>query len=104
MTNAKKPYNCIPSSGLEARIQTALNEFKSNWASNEKVFEELCFCILTPQSSARQAIKTINLLKEHNILDKGLAKQKEPYLKNVRFYRTKAKRLVEVQENSRKPK
>jgi len=98
------PSNCIPSSSLETRIKSALKDFKNNWESSEKVFEELCFCILTPQSSAKQAIKTINLLKEHNILDMGSAQEKEPFLKNVRFFRTKAKRLVEVQEKFPKNK
>ncbi len=93
-----KPQICIARGEISAKIDKALNEFKSNWNSNEKVYEELCFCILTPQSSAKQAIKTINLLKQHNLLTKGTAKDKEPFLKNVRFFRTKALRLVEVQK------
>ncbi|MFA6065206.1 MAG: N-glycosylase/DNA lyase [archaeon] len=94
----KRPLVCIPKPDIEGKLKEALLGFKKTFESGEKVYEEMCFCILTPQSSARQAMKTINLLKEHNLLHKGSAKQKEPFAKNVRFFRTKAKRLVEVQE------
>jgi N-glycosylase/DNA lyase len=91
------PPICIPKEHIKGNIQKALEGYKKVWESEEKIFEELCFCILTPQSSARQAEKTINQLKEHHLLDKGSAFQKEPFCKNVRFFRTKAKRLEEVQ-------
>ena len=64
----------------------------------------MCFCILTPQSSAKQADKVIKQLKEKNLLEKGTAKEKEPYCKNVRFFRTKAKRLEEAQQKFPKNK
>ncbi len=99
-----KPQVCIPKPEIELNIKKALLGFKKNFESDEKVYEELCFCLLTPQSSAKQAIKTINLLKEHKLLHKGTAKQKEPYLKNVRFFRTKAKRLEEAQNKFAKNK
>jgi len=93
-----KPKSCIPSPALEGKITSALRGFRETWKSNQLVYEELCFCLLTPQSSARQALKTINLLKEHNLLDTGSAYAKEKYLRNVRFFRTKALRLVEAQK------
>lgn len=99
-----KPKNCVPSQHLEKRIKEALVEFRRVWESEEKVFEELCYCLLTPQSSARQAMKTINLLKEHDLLDKGSANKKEKFLRNVRFYRTKALRLEEAQQKFQKRK
>lgn len=93
----KRPDNCIPNKEIASKIRLALEGYKKTWESEELTFEELCFCILTPQSSAKQAIKTINLLKQHNLLDKGSAKSKEKYLKNVRFYKTKAERLEQAQ-------
>jgi len=93
----KKPKICVPAPHLEKEIEKALQEFKKTWESEEKVFEELCFCLLTPQSSAKGALKTISLLKEHKLLDTGSAAEKEPHLKNIRFYKTKAKRLEEAQ-------
>lgn len=94
----KKPKFCAASAEIEENISKALKSFKEAWNSDEKVFEELCFCLLTPQSSAKQALKTIELLKEHKFLLKGSAKRKEKFLKNVRFYKTKAKRLEGVQK------
>ena len=99
-----KPKVCIPNKEIEGSIKQALADFKKTWESEEKVYEELCFCLLTPQSSAKQAMKTINLLKEHNLLDKGSAQQKEKFTKNVRFFRTKSKRLEEVQNRFPKHK
>jgi N-glycosylase/DNA lyase len=98
------PKICTASPSIEQKISKALLEFKKNWGSGEKVFEELCFCLLTPQSSAKQTIKTITLLKEHDLLDRGSALEKEKFCKNVRFYKTKARRLVEAQENFPKHK
>lgn len=92
-----KPPLCIPQAHIKASIAEALEGYARVWDNEELIYEELCFCILTPQSSAKQAFKTINQLKEHKLLDKGTALQKEPFCKNVRFFRTKAKRLEEVQ-------
>jgi N-glycosylase/DNA lyase len=84
---------CKATPQIDVAIKKALNDYKNTWKSDEKVFEELCFCILTPQSSARKAQLTINLLKKNNLLTKGTAKEKEPFMKNIRFYITKARRL-----------
>lgn len=88
---------CIPNNLIQKKIKTALKEFSEVWKNEERIYEELCFCLLTPQSSAKQAIKCIEQLKAHELLDKGLASEKEKYVKNVRFYKTKAKRLEEAQ-------
>jgi N-glycosylase/DNA lyase len=88
---------CTPLPHIQSNIQKALLDFRKVWENEEAIYEEMCFCILTPQSSAKQAFKTIKQLKEHKLLHKGSALQKEPYCKNVRFFRTKAKRLEEVQ-------
>lgn len=88
---------CSANPNLEENIKNTLKDFKKTWDSEKAIYEELCFCLLTPQSSAKQAMKCISQLREHNLLDKGFAKQKEPFVKNVRFFRTKAKRLEEAQ-------
>jgi len=95
---------CIPNNLIQKKIKTALKEFSNVWTNEEKIYEELCFCLLTPQSSAKQALKCIEQLKAHELLDKGLASEKEMYVKNVRFYRTKAKRLEEAQKKFPKSK
>jgi N-glycosylase/DNA lyase len=81
---------------LKEKISKALNDFKKTWEDEEKVFEELCYCLLTPQSSAKQAMKSINALKAEGLLLTGNALEKEKHVKSVRFFRTKAKRLEEV--------
>jgi len=90
--------NCIASKELEYDIQKALQSYKKVWQNPKKVYEEVCFCILTPQSSAKRAMKTIELLKANNLLHVGTAKKKEKFMNFIRFHKTKAKRLVEVQE------
>ncbi|MFA5764021.1 MAG: N-glycosylase/DNA lyase [archaeon] len=94
---------CTSSPAIQKQINIALKNYKAVWKSDEKVFEELCFCLLTPQSSARKAETTINLLKKNKLLEKGNAKEKEPFIK-VRFYITKAKRLEKIQEKFPKNK
>jgi len=69
--NAKKPKLCIASPVLEKEIQKALAGYKKTWESEEKVFEELCFCLLTPQSSAHRAFATIEKVNYHTL--KGVA-------------------------------
>jgi len=98
------PNICSASPTLNKKIKKTLKEFKEIWKSDEKVFEELCFCLLTPQSSAKQAFKAINLLRENNLLTKGSATEKEKYVRNVRFYITKAKRLEIASEKFKENK
>jgi N-glycosylase/DNA lyase len=90
---------CIASVKLQQKIRTTIKGFRKTWQSEEAIYEEFCFCLLTPQSSAKQAMKCIKLLKENNLLHKGNAAQKEKFVKNVRFFRTKSKRLEEAQYN-----
>ncbi len=95
---------CKATPKIDVAIKKALIDYKNTWKSNEKVFEEFCFCILTPQSSARKAELTIKLLKKNDLLDKGSAKEKEPFMKNIRFYITKARRLEIMEEEFPKNK
>jgi N-glycosylase/DNA lyase len=63
-------------------------------------FYELAYCLLTPQSSAVNAGKAINLLKAHDffrtsINPEPLLHQKEFY---IRFHKTKAKHLLAMKD------
>jgi len=64
----------------------------------EKVFEELCFCLLTPQSSAVAAGRAISELAERSLLLKGSAPSIEAVLRRcgVRFPRNKSRYIVET--------
>lgn len=87
---------------LSVKINQALNSYTNVWNSNEKIFEELIFCLLTPQSSARGAEKVIKNLKKNKLLYIGSLENIEPLVKNVRFYKTKAKRIIIAQEKFKK--
>jgi len=61
-------------------------------------FYELAYCLLTPQSSAFNADRVVNILRHDNFLETSfnpepVLRKKEHY---VRFHRTKAKRLLEL--------
>ena len=88
-------------SRLEQAIRARLQEFKSVWqrGNDAVLFEELCFCLLTPQSRARNADAAIRELKESNLLYGGTPEQIAPILKGkVRFHNQKAARIVEARE------
>jgi N-glycosylase/DNA lyase len=78
-------------------IQNRLAEFRQvmTW-KDEEVFGELCFCLLTPQSSAKVCWEAVTVLKQKTLLLKGQAPELEPYLRSVRFSDSKAKYIVEA--------
>jgi N-glycosylase/DNA lyase len=78
-------------------IQKRLREFKEILDHNDDdVFAELCFCLLTPQSSAKTCWAAISRLKERSLLLKGEANEIQPQLNDVRFGDSKAKYIVEA--------
>lgn len=81
-------------------IKKRLEEFKEIWnkGSDEDIHVELSFCILTPQSKARNAWKAISELRDNKVLYNGTAEEISPYLNIVRFKNNKAKYLVELRE------
>ena len=80
-------------------IQKRLAEFRQvmQWKDDE-VFAELCFCLLTPQSSAKVCWEAVTALKQRTLLLKGLPAELEPYLRSVRFSESKAKYIVEARK------
>jgi N-glycosylase/DNA lyase len=78
-------------------IQKRLAEFREvmQW-KDEEVFGELCFCLLTPQSSAKVCWEAVTALKQKNLLLKCQPAELEPYLRSVRFSDSKAKYIVEA--------
>ncbi len=79
-------------------IQKRKKEFKKNILNKENILKELFFCILTPQSKAIkcwQAVCEIFSLDEkkfnYDNVEKILSKK-------VRFYRNKAKYLIEAKK------
>ena len=80
---------------VQKDIEKRLEEFRETWknGSNKDIFCELAFCILTPQSKARNAWKAISELRDSGALFNGSEEEIVPYLNIVRFNNTKAKNL-----------
>ena len=82
-------------------IKKRLEDFKRVWdMSDEDVFVELCFCLLTPQSKAMAADKAIKNLVKKNMAFSGNKEQISRELTNsgVRFHKNKAKYIIEARE------
>ncbi|MBS3815091.1 MAG: N-glycosylase/DNA lyase [Hadesarchaea archaeon] len=83
-------------------VEERISEFKSlNKKEQEKWFSELCFCILTANSSAELCIKIQDELGPQGFLE--LSKNNlTSRLKDLghRFYRTRAEYIVEARKHS----
>ena len=82
-------------------IENRLLDFKK--IKNNDIFYELCFCLLTPQSSGFRADYCINELKKNDFLYKNF--NPKPILrKKIRFHNNKTKYLLEAKNNFKKIK
>ena len=80
-------------------IKERLKYFKSVWNEDDKrIFAELCFCLLTPQSKAKICDKAIQNLVKTNLLYKGTEKEIKDYLIGVRFNNNKAKYIIQARD------
>ena len=80
-------------------IEKRLEEFKEVYKeSDERIFAEMAFCLLTPQSKAKVCWSAIEKLMENGLLYSGSAEQILPYLKGVRFSDRKAEYIVMARE------
>ena len=76
-------------------IKKRLQEFKAVYKkSDNDIFRELCFCILTPQARAVVCDGAIKRLEERDLLLKGSQNDIRACLSGVRFPNNKAKYLV----------
>jgi N-glycosylase/DNA lyase len=70
-----------------------LEDFKRlKKASEERVLEELCFCLLTPGAKSENCQQIVTALKKKGLLFKNRPQDLWPFLKYARFYRQKADR------------
>jgi len=81
-------------------IKKRLKEFSNiHKAKDEDIFQELCFCILTPQSKAVYCDKAVKELTCSGLLLKGNEDTIKNILRgNVRFHNKKAAYLVGARE------
>ena len=81
----------------QPEIEKRLQEFRHVWKrTDEEIFAELCFCILTPQSKAEACDEIIRTLKQNGLLFRGEAEDLKPLLKKTRFHKTKSGYIVEA--------
>jgi len=81
-------------------IKKRLDEFKRlHKAKDEDIFQELCFCILTPQSKATVCDKAIRSLKSSGLLLKGSMRAVRNKLRGVRFPNNKAAYLIRARKS-----
>lgn len=66
--------------------------------SDEDIFAELVFCLLTPQAKARVCWETVERLCERGLLLKGGCSSLSPELNRVRFKNNKARNIVEARK------
>lgn len=85
---------------IKPDILNRIIEFKSVWneADEKRLFQELAFCLLTPQSKAENAWKTIIKLTENNKIFEAKKSSISDDLNLVRFKNNKAFYLVEARE------
>jgi N-glycosylase/DNA lyase len=81
-------------------IKKRLSEFRGIHNDTEElVFSELCFCILTANANALMCDKAISELKDTGLLMRGSACQIKPKLRGrVRFHNKKADFIVKARE------
>jgi N-glycosylase/DNA lyase len=88
---------------IKSRIVVRLEEFRLKWdkGSDNDIFEELVFCLLTPQSKARLCWLAVENLKNKGLLFSGDVEEISRVLNIVRFRNNKAKYIVEAQDTFR---
>lgn len=78
-------------------IKNRLKYFKSVWNENDRrIFSELCFCLLTPQSKAKICDAAIQNLVKTGLLFTGSENDIKDYLIGVRFNNNKAKYVIKA--------
>lgn len=84
----------------QSEIKKRLGEFKKIWnkGSEEDVFVELIFCILTPQSRAISCWNSIKRFLDRNLLLKGDADNIAKNLSGVRFRYKKADYIIKARK------
>jgi len=78
----------------KSEIEKRIEYFKNNFKKDEDIFNELIFCLLTPQSKAKICWRCVENIVEKQKIKNGREKQILCELKGVRFKYTKAKNIM----------
>lgn len=81
-------------------VYNRIIEFNSVWENSDekRLFQELAFCLLTPQSKAENAWKTIIKLSEDQLLFNGKAEDLAKEMNLVRFKNNKANYIIRARD------
>lgn len=81
---------------IKGRLKSFRNIHKLD---DRKIFPELCFCLLTPQSNARQCDIAIRELIKKDLLFNGTGRYINPVLRGrARFHKNKANYIVNARK------
>ena len=82
------------------KIKSRLAEFKQLFqkGTEEDIFAELVFCILTPQSKAQSCWEGVENLKNKNLLFKGSPREIAKVINKARFKNKKAEYIIEARK------
>jgi N-glycosylase/DNA lyase len=83
---------------IRKRIRERLLEFGEVWKEpDERIFEEMVFCLCTPQSSARSSFSAVDYLARSGILTRGDQSAISRVIRgNVRFHNNKSRYIIEA--------
>ena len=85
---------------IKPDILKRISEFQYVWSNSDekRLFQELAFCLLTPQSKAKNAWKSIIILSENQKLFNGNKPEIAEDLNLVRFRNNKAGYIIRARE------
>lgn len=85
---------------IKGEIEEKVLSFERLWfdGTEEEVYKELVFCLLTPQSKAEWCWDAVERLYEDGLLFYGDYDEILPYLKGIRFKNRKAAFIIESRE------
>src|SRR3989338_3953051 len=78
-------------------IKSRIEDFKQE-RNDEGIFEELVFCLMTPQSKARTCDKAVKKLREKGLLFNSDENSIKLWMAGVRFPNEKAKHITGAQK------
>ncbi|MDW7978882.1 MAG: N-glycosylase/DNA lyase [Candidatus Caldarchaeum sp.] len=86
---------------FEPEITKALESFQDVRRHPSRVWEEMVFCLCTPQTRARSALKAVEMLRSSGLLEKPDVSETANVLRRcgVRFHKTKARYIAEAFKN-----
>jgi len=85
---------------IKPEIETRLQDFSRVWqtASDEELFRELVFCLLTPQSKAKTCWRAVERLQRKCLIDDAEPAQISEELVGVRFGKRKGEYICLARE------